>query len=30
VQIPDAGSFVHQEKPAETAVAMLDFLDKLS
>lgn len=26
VQIPGAGSFVHQEKPAETAAAMLAFL----
>lgn len=26
VQVPGAGSFVHQEKPAETAAAMLAFL----
>lgn len=26
VQIPGAGSFVHQEKPAETAAAMLAFM----
>tara|TARA_R110001606_G_scaffold83929_3_gene191080 strand:+ start:161 stop:1087 length:927 start_codon:yes stop_codon:yes gene_type:complete len=30
VQIAEAGSFVHQEKPAETAAAMLAFLEKLS
>ncbi|WP_052129785.1 alpha/beta fold hydrolase [Sphingomonas sp. 35-24ZXX] len=30
VQLADAGSFVHQEKPAETAAAMLAFLEGLS
>lgn len=28
VRIAGAGSFVHQEKPAETAQAMLDFLER--
>ena len=29
VQLSESGSFVHQEKPAETAAAMLAFLDRL-
>ncbi|MFN3817806.1 alpha/beta fold hydrolase [Blastomonas sp.] len=30
VELAEAGSFVHQEKPAETAAAMLAFLDRLA